>query len=67
MTSKDDYVIDNINISPFIATLLFIIAVVMGHLYRKSWKNEEPIWKLWLYGGISGLLLMVVAFIPMAT
>ncbi len=66
MTSKEADVIDNINLTPFWATLLFIIAVITGHLYRKNWKNEGAKWKLWLYGSISGVLLLIIAFVPIS-
>lgn len=59
--------IDNINITPFWATLLFVIAIIAGHLYRSNWKNEGPTWKLWLYGIISGTLLATIALIPIST
>ena len=56
----------NITINPIWATMLFVAAVVAGHLYRKNWKNEGPTWKLWLYGMIAGMLLMIVAFVPIS-
>lgn len=58
---------ENINFTSLLATLLFIIAVISGHLYRKNWKNEGPTWKLWLYGTISGGLMIMVAFVPISS
>ncbi|MBO6550107.1 MAG: hypothetical protein JJ964_10875 [Rhizobiales bacterium] len=57
--------LDYVNLTPFWATILIVVAVFAGHQYRKNWKNEGPRWKAWLFGSIAGGCLLALGFIPM--
>lgn len=54
-------------LTPFHATILFVIAIVAGHQYRKFWKSGGPTWKLWISGLVAAACLLIVALIPLAT
>lgn len=51
-------------LSPTLAVILFILACLAGYQYRRVWKEEGPRWQLWLFGGVAGILLFTVGFIP---
>lgn len=51
-------------LSPLIATIFFTLAVIAGYQYRIVWKTEGSVWKAWLFGGIAGGLLLLVALVP---
>ncbi|MCG7573161.1 hypothetical protein MHM39_06245 [Phaeobacter sp. CNT1-3] len=53
-------------LAPSVATVLFVIAVLAGTRYRSVWKAEGPAWQLWVCGGIAGLCLLVLGFVPIA-
>lgn len=50
---------------PLIAVIVFVVAVVAGHQYRKSWKSAGPAWRAWLFGAVAALCLLIVAFAPL--
>ena len=52
-------------LSPAIATVLFVAAVLAGHRYRKVWKTEGPVWQLWLCGLVAAACLLIVGFVPL--
>ncbi|MEO0393095.1 MAG: hypothetical protein AAF213_07605 [Pseudomonadota bacterium] len=52
-------------LTPLIATLIFVVGILAGHSYRRVWKAEGPVWQLWVFGGLAGACLGIVAFIPM--
>lgn len=56
----------DLTLSPAIATVLFLLAVVAGVQYRRVWKNEGPRWQLWAFGSVAGVCLLVVALVPLA-
>ncbi|MEM9572927.1 MAG: hypothetical protein AAF996_15790 [Pseudomonadota bacterium] len=53
-------------LSPWVATLIFVIAVVAGYQYRRVWKNEGPKWQAWVFGLIAAGCLMTVALVPLS-
>ncbi|HBQ37042.1 MAG TPA: hypothetical protein DD729_09470 [Rhodobacteraceae bacterium] len=53
-----------LSIAPWLATILFIIAVIAGYKYRAVWKSEGPAWQAWLFGIIAGVCLLSLGFIP---
>lgn len=57
----------DIYLTPVTATLLFIVAVTSGHMFRRNWKTESAHWhlKAWIYGCTSGLALLALGFIPL--
>ncbi|MEM7663743.1 MAG: hypothetical protein AAF292_15990 [Pseudomonadota bacterium] len=55
----------NIQLSPMVATILFVIAVVAGYRYRANWKSEGPAWKAWLFGSIACVCLLTVGLVPL--
>lgn len=52
-------------LTPFTATLFFVIACLAGYHYRRVWKAEGPRWQLWLSGVVAGVLLLILGFVPM--
>ncbi|MEM6512474.1 MAG: hypothetical protein AAF660_05640 [Pseudomonadota bacterium] len=48
-----------------IALLLFIVAVIAGHRYRRVWKQGGSRREAWVYGLIAAVGLMGAALIPM--
>ncbi len=56
---------DALYLTPVTATLVFVIAVLAGHRYRKVWKADGPRWQLWVYGCIAAACLLVVGFLPL--
>ena len=59
-------VFTGLSLSPALATVLFIVAVVAGIRYRNVWKNEGPRWQLWVLGAVAAVCLLTVAFVPVA-
>lgn len=57
---------DALTLTPALATAIFVVACWGGYQYRRTWKAEGPAWKLWLYGTIAGVCLLVVGFVPLA-
>nr|WP_299426876.1 hypothetical protein [uncultured Shimia sp.] len=54
-------------LSPWLATVLFVLACLAGHRYRRAWKEEGPRWQLWVFGLIAALCLLIVGLVPLAT
>lgn len=54
-------------LSSFSATLIFVLACLSGYQYRRTWKQEAPRWRLWLFGAIAGACLLILGFVPLAT
>ncbi|MGR3624596.1 hypothetical protein [Pseudophaeobacter sp.] len=54
-------------LTPFIATLLIVVAVLAGNRYRRVWKAEGPRWQLWVFGLLAAISLLTLAFVPMQT
>lgn len=53
------------SLTPFSATILFVIACLAGYKYRRVWKAEGPRWQLWLFGIIAAACLLYLGFVPM--
>ncbi|SFR12591.1 hypothetical protein [Poseidonocella sedimentorum] len=56
---------EELTLTPLIATLLFVLACLAGHRYRRVWKAEGPRWQLWLYGVVAAVCLMILGFVPL--
>ena len=56
---------DEFVLTPFAATLIFVLACLCGYRYRRVWKAEGPRWKLWLYGGLAATGLLILGFVPL--
>lgn len=52
------------NLPAPVAVTLFVIAVIAGYRYRRTWKAEGALWQLWLFGLIAALCLLSLAFLP---
>ncbi|MBU2963622.1 hypothetical protein KO516_22895 [Citreicella sp. C3M06] len=57
---------EELALTPFSATTLFIAACIAGMQYRRAWKAEGPRWQLWLYGLIAAGALLTLGFLPMS-
>lgn len=55
----------DLTLTPALATLIFVTACWGGYQYRRVWKADGPVWKLWIYGLIAGACLLVVGFLPL--
>ncbi|MEP1932776.1 MAG: hypothetical protein ABJJ37_15995 [Roseibium sp.] len=58
---------EDIVLTSFAATTLFVLACFAGYQYRRTWVQEGPRWQLWLYGLLAGVCLALVAFIPVGS
>ncbi len=58
---------ESLYLTPLTGTLLVLIVVACGHLYRQNWKNEAGYRRslAWIYGVPAGLGLLALAFIPL--
>ncbi|MEM6760623.1 MAG: hypothetical protein AAF601_14190 [Pseudomonadota bacterium] len=54
-----------LTLTPLTATLIFVVACLMGHSYRRVWKAEGPRWQLWVFGMLAACGLLVLGFVPM--
>jgi len=59
--------VNELALTPLIATSLFVLACLSGFQYRRVWKAEGPRWKLWIYGLFAGVTLLILGFVPMDT
>ena len=55
-----------LELTPAVATVLFIIACLAGMRYRTVWKAEGPRWQLWLFGMVAAVCLLTVGFVPLS-
>ena len=67
MTSweRAQLIFDDLHLTPLSATVIFVLAVLAGHRYRRVWKAEGPRWQLWLYGVIAAVCLLLVGLLPL--
>ncbi|MBG6159915.1 hypothetical protein IWQ52_006003 [Labrenzia sp. EL_159] len=58
---------EEIYLTPLTGSILVILAVGSGHLFRDNWKKQEDGWqrRAWLYGVLSGGSLLMLAFVPL--
>ncbi|MEM6973257.1 MAG: hypothetical protein AAF577_10680 [Pseudomonadota bacterium] len=56
---------DDLVLSPAVATCLFVIACWGGYQYRRVWKAEGPAWQLWAYGSLTAVFLLTLGFVPL--
>ncbi|MBO9478518.1 hypothetical protein J7382_13300 [Shimia sp. R11_0] len=54
----------DVTLSPALATVLFVLACLAGHRYRRVWKEEGPRWQLWVSGLLAAGCLLAVALFP---
>ncbi|NKW91571.1 hypothetical protein HGD87_03430 [Rhodobacteraceae bacterium R_SAG9] len=54
-------------LSPWLATVLFVLACLAGHRYRRVWKEEGARWQLWVFGVTAAVCLLVVGLLPITT
>ncbi|MEX0284798.1 MAG: hypothetical protein AB3N23_09320 [Paracoccaceae bacterium] len=45
--------------------MVFVMACLAGHRYRRVWKAEGPRWQLWLYGLLTASGLILLALVPL--
>lgn len=57
----------DLTLSPFVATLIFVIACLAGFQYRRVWKGEGPKYQYWVFGIIAAAGLIILGFVPMET
>ena len=52
--------------SPSYALILLIIFIIFGRLFIVNWKNKKEGWQLkaWIYGNISLISFLLLAFLP---
>lgn len=55
---------DGFTLSPLVATLMFVLAIIAGYQYRRIWKTDGAAWKAWLYGLTAGGCLLALGFLP---
>ena len=60
-------ILATMQLTPAIATVIFVLACLSGYQYRRVWKAEGPRWQLWLYGLIAASGLLFLGFVPLDT
>ncbi|MEO0484755.1 MAG: hypothetical protein AAF092_02450 [Pseudomonadota bacterium] len=55
---------NDMTLSPLVATMIFVTACLAGMRYRSVWKAEGPRWQLWVYGVTAAVCLLTVGFLP---
>ena len=56
---------DELTLTPTVATLIFVMACLAGYRYRTVWKTEGPTWQLWASGLMAAGCLLALGFIPL--
>lgn len=58
---------EEIYLTPLTGSILVVLVVGFGHLYRDNWKKQEDGWRrrAWLYGVPAGVGLLALAFVPL--
>lgn len=51
-------------LTPITATSIFVVAVLAGYRYRRTWKADGPRWQLWVSGIIAAGCLLALGFLP---
>lgn len=59
--------LEDFYLTPLTGSILLVLVVGCGHLYRDNWKKQEDGWRrrAWLYGLPAGLGLLALAFLPL--
>jgi hypothetical protein len=52
-------------LTPFAATIIFVVSCLSGYQYRRVWKAEGPQWQLWFYGLITATGFLTLGFTPL--
>ena len=53
-----------IALSPFVATVIFCAACLAGYQYRRVWKAEGPRYQYWIFGSLAAAGLLILGFVP---
>lgn len=53
-----------IALSPFVATVIFCTACLAGYQYRRVWKAEGPRYQYWIFGVLAAAGLLILGFVP---
>ncbi|MEM1174634.1 MAG: hypothetical protein AAGI27_07455 [Pseudomonadota bacterium] len=56
---------DELTLPHTVALMLFVVAVIAGHRYRRVWKQKGSRREAWIYGLIAAVGLAAAALIPM--
>lgn len=56
----------DVALTPLTATVIFVIACLCGHSFRRVWKAEGPRWQLWLFGLLAAGGLLTLGFVPLS-
>ena len=56
-----------VQLTPAIATVIFVLACLSGYQYRRIWKAEGPRWQLWFFGIFTAAALLFLGFVPLET
>lgn len=62
-----NFLLPDVVLSPWLATVLFVLACLAGHRYRRVWKEGGPRWQLWGFGLTAGICLLILALFPLST
>lgn len=54
-------------LTPTVAVLIFLVVVICGHNFRRTWKQQAPGWqkRAWLFGLPAAVGLLALGFLPL--
>ena len=53
-------------LTPFVATVIFVVGCLAGFKFRRTWANEGPRWQLWVFGTLAAAAFLLVGFVPLS-
>ena len=54
-------------LNPLLAAFLLIAMIYCGKVFRQNWLSQGPGWvkRAWIYGSLTFLSFVIVAFVPL--
>lgn len=52
-------------LTPVMATIIFVASCLCGYRYRSIWKAEGPRWQLWVFGLLAAAGLLTLGLVPL--
>jgi hypothetical protein len=66
-SQKAERILPEFDLTPALATVIFVLACLSGYQYRRVWKAEGARWLLWVFGVFTAAALLFLGFVPLQT